>query len=212
MSLARYIVVASAAYYMWRVAQSRGTNIVQKFQNASRSITRDVVNIMPVNVPPPTGFNVNALLNVIARAEANRGYDSYYVGMPIRPRKPVSQMSLAEVFAFQDENLRARAASTAVGRYQFIKNTLRGLVNGARTPQSAIFNGALQDQYAIILLQQKGLDAFRAGRLSAEQFASRIAQVWAGLPRDETGVSYYAGVGDNRANVSWGDVLNALRG
>ncbi len=167
--------------------------------------------VTPTSLPQPRGaFQVSALLDLIARAEANRGYDSYYAGALVRPRKPVSQMTLAEVRAWQSAN--ARSVSTAIGRYQFIARTLQGLMSRMRTPPNAIFSPALQDQYAIDLLQRRGLASFMAGTMTPEAFASSISREWAGLPRDASGVSYYAGTAGNVARVSWSDLISVLRG
>jgi conjugal transfer mating pair stabilization protein TraG len=51
-----------------------------------------------------------------------------------------------------------------------------------------------------------------AGRISHERFAANLSHVWAGLPRDGSNQSYYAGTQGNRATVDWDAVIDSLRG
>lgn len=176
--------------------------------DASKAAT-DIAAHVPIN-SVASMFSISGLLDLIARAEANRGYDSFYAGARVAPTRPVSQMTIAQVQQWQNANASAGSASTAVGRYQFIRNTLNEIVAALRIQPNAIFNAALQDQMATWKLQQRGLQQFLSGAINAEQFALRLAQEWAGLPKDRTNVSYYAGVAGNRANVAFADVLRAL--
>lgn len=172
---------------------------------------------MPIITNTKTGgmprmFNPTALLNLIARAEANNGYNSYYVGSRVRPSKPVSQMTLSEARAFQTAMQQSGSVSTAIGRYQFIGTTLQSLINRLRVAPSAIFNAGVQDNFALTLINDAGLERYRAGTLSAADFARALSRVWAGLPGGPNGVSYYQGVAGNRAQVSWADLLAAIGG
>ena len=205
------LFVAGMGFIAWRVSQQKG-NLVKRINQTATEILSvpDKINavVSPVIV---AGFNVRPILDLIARAEANHGYDSYYSGSRIRPQIPISRMTLQQVRDFQIRNKDAGSVSTAVGRYQFIADTLQEL-SANDNPLITIFNPALQDEYAVRLLQKQGLAAFRSGLLSAEAFAAALARVWAGLPRGPDGISYYAGVAGNRARVAWDSVLNALRG
>lgn len=159
---------------------------------------------------PGSGFSLAALLNLIARAEANNGYDSYYAGSRVRPSRPVSQMTIAQIQDWQRRSVAAGSPSSAVGRYQFIASTLNGLIAEMGIAPNAVFNAALQDRMATQLLMRRGLQSFVNGALSAASFASNLAREWAGLPKDHTNVSYYHGTAGNRANVAFADVLRTL--
>lgn len=220
MSSARVILALGLSYFAWRVTQQRAEQWPAKIEQAFREIAVSVpTGKIPgvdlpapiVNVTPPANFNLTALLDLIARGEANRGYDSYYALARRPPTKPVSQMSIAEVRAWQDANRAAGSVSTAIGRYQFIRDTFNNLVRQTRTARGAIFNAALQDAFAIRLMQPN-LDAFRAGRMSADAFAHALSRVWASLPRDASNQSYYAGIVGNRAHITWAEILSILRG
>jgi hypothetical protein len=68
------------------------------------------------------------LLDVIANGESRSGtfgtsgYDAIYSGAKIKPNKPISQVTVAEVKAYQQKLVDSGHASTVVGRYQFIRN------------------------------------------------------------------------------------------
>ncbi|MFT3671296.1 M15 family metallopeptidase [Aestuariivirga sp.] len=127
---------------------------------------------------------------VIQQAEAPQGYSSVWNGSPIQPPKPVDQMTVGEVLNFQQEMLNAGADSTAVGGYQFINKTLRGLVENNDIDLNAAFDAGMQDKLAGILMEGRGLSKFMAGKMSAEQFADNLAKEWAGLPMSD-GITYH---------------------
>lgn len=165
-----------------------------------------------------TGGGVGALLNVIGRAEAPGGYDTVYHGSVIQPPRPITSMTVGEVLQWQDESVRAGSASSAAGRYQIIRGTLRDLVAMGAVSRGEKFDKGAQDRAARALLERRGLSDYRAGRISREAFAQNLAQEWAGLPvaikdrrgRSARGQSYYAGDGLNAATVPLEDVLGAL--
>ena len=70
------------------------------------------------------------LLTFIRAHEAPRGYDDYERRIPIPPPHSLTQMTLAEVVAWQQRVRRAGAVSTAAGGYQIIYGTLAGLLSG----------------------------------------------------------------------------------
>ena len=126
---------------------------------------------------------VRRLLDFIGSAEAPQGYDQVYSGSAIAPPQPVTSMTLSEVLAWQDRSVAAGAASSAAGRYQIVRDTLRGLIRNEGLSGGELFDAAMQDRLAIALMRQKGLDEFLAGQMNAATFGNGLAQVWAGLPR-----------------------------
>lgn len=124
----------------------------------------------------------------------------------------LSQMSLAEVFQLQHQLLARGEPSSAVGRYQFVGNTLHGLVQSAGLPLSTKFTPELQDQLAVQLLKGRGYDAWKAGQLSDQQFAHNLSMEWASLPDPNAGgKSHYDGVGPNHAGTTLSRTFAALR-
>lgn len=139
------------------------------------------------------------LLALIAEAEAGAaGYDAIQHGARIRPAKPPTAMTLAEIDAWT----RATPGQPhAIGRYQFIPATLRRLVKRHDVPSSTVFSPRVQDALARSLLEDAGYSAFRAGRLSRDAFMHNLARIWAGLPT-ATGKSHYEGYAGNAATLS----------
>lgn len=125
------------------------------------------------------------LLEFIYKAE-NAGkvdYDVIYGG--IRPEhyppKPVTQMTVGEVLDWQD-SIDPYYDSEATGALQVMEDTLRGLVKrGAANPDDT-FNAETQDNLAIELMREKGLDKWESGKITSEEFGTNLARVWASLP------------------------------
>lgn len=163
----------------------------------------------------PNFGSPSSLLNLIGGAEGGRdGYNAIYGGIRAsdRPSKPITQMTVAQVLAWQDR-IDPYYRSEAVGRYQVMEDTLRGLVNKGAVSKNAIFNAATQDKIAVLLLEGRGLDDYRRGDISASQLANNIAKEWAGLPvvtGPNAGRSYYDGFNGNSATTTVSKVLNAI--
>ena len=104
--------------------------------------------------------------------------------------KPLSQMTVGEVKQLQkamlnhpDNNLN----SSAVGKYQVVGKTLRGLQPQMGFKDSDTFSPELQDKIGEQLLKGRGLEKFRKGQISAGQFQGNIANEWASIPHTGTG-------------------------
>lgn len=151
-------------------------------------------------VPQRNVSQVSLLRDLIASAEAGpMGYDAVQHRARVRPARPPTAMTLAEIFAW----IKATPGQPhAIGRYQFIPSTLAYLVEQLGVPANARFEPILQDRLADALLDQAGLPDFLAGRLDRRAFMNAIAKIWAGLP-NSTGRSHYAGVAGNKAVLSW---------
>jgi muramidase (phage lysozyme) len=120
-----------------------------------------------------------------------------------RPPKPLTQMTIREVLAWQDR-IDPLYRSEAAGRYQIMEDTLRGLYAEAGMTLDSVFDKAGQDRLAMALLKRRGLDRFLHGYLSVNQFCNELAKEWASLPvvdGPKKGRSHYAGDGLNAAGV-----------
>lgn len=155
---------------------------------------------------PDAQPQVAGILNLIGKAESKNDYNNAVGG-----RIPnLTTMTLNDVEATQGRMLAEKRESTAVGKYQIIRDTMTGLKKEMGLTGTEVFNEELQDRMAVHLMKQKGLDKFLAGQMAPEQFQAQLATVWAGIPKDKTGASHYAGVGSNRATVQPGEVMAAL--
>jgi muramidase (phage lysozyme) len=159
-----------------------------------------------------------AILDLIGRAEAPGGYDTVYYGSKLQPPRPITTMTVAEVQDWQARSVAAGSASSAAGRYQIIKDTLRRLVSRGVVSSGELFNANAQDRCGLALMNDAGYARYKSGAITAGAFAQELSRIWAGLPaftydrkgRKATGQSYYAGDGLNAATVSQSQVLAAL--
>jgi hypothetical protein len=131
-----------------------------------------------------------------------------------KQHSPLTSMTVADVLKFQDKMISGQGPtgkheSTAVGKYQIIRETLNGLVASGVLKPGDIFNSGTQDRAAIALLKQRGMDSYQGGKISLEQFADKVAQEWASMPM-ANGKSYYAGKGSNKALVGREEYLSAF--
>ena len=166
-----------------------------------------------------------ALLSLIAAGESTgvRG-DPYTALYPNSTEPSLIRMSLAQVTEFQRSRIRAGVASSACGRYQFIKDTLLDVVKISKLDsQRTIFAPDIQDYLILLRLKSiRRLDKWKAGSLirkgntySAQEnsanFQLHLAKEFASVPVPfrvqghrgamvAKGRSYYAGDGLNAAH------------
>ena len=170
-------------------------------------LLRAFVLLAAVSPLPALACTEDRVLRLVGRLEAPDGYDTLYYGVRVRPSRPITTMSVAEVLAWQRRATRGGSVSTAAGRYQIIRPTLRRLVDEGMVTPSDRFDAATQDRLGRHLLRETG---YRAGDTSATT-ANRIAGIWAALPDLSTGRSAYEGVAGNHALItaaSWRGVLD----
>jgi muramidase (phage lysozyme) len=187
-----------------------------------------LANLGALNAAQPmtvSGLEGN-ILNTIAQAEAPKsGYDGIFGNndrtqefYQLTGGRRLTELSVSEVMSLQPKFValnRARGGRPreggAVGRYQIVTNTLRGLVSEMGLTGNEPFSPALQDQMAVHLLKRRGLDEFKSGKISATQFQNNLSLEWAGLP-NVSGVSSYQGVGSNKATISSSSIQGAITG
>lgn len=163
--------------------------------------------------------STNDLLTEIRRWEGGpgaKGYGQVYGGAPKKFRdKDVSKMTLGEIIRFQSDMKRAGSKSTAVGGYQFIKNTFLATLAqmGLLGSGNLVWTPELQDKMAMHLLKLRGYQKFLDGKISRETFANNLAAEWASLPMvtgPKKGKSKYAGDGLNKSHHSVSSILALL--
>lgn len=154
--------------------------------------------------------NDRPTLLLIGRIEAPEGYDSISKSSSLTTPKPLTQMTLQEVLDFQRLMRRKGASSTAIGRYQFIRGTLAGMIELHDLDRNALFDRTMQDNLARLIMEDCG---FYDEDVSDTKVGNCLARTWAALPvlsGKKRGKSYYHGQGGNRARVSANIVLAAL--
>ena len=154
------------------------------------------------------------LLDLIARVESKGNYNAYF-GNAGNTSIKFTEMSIADVLSWQEDFIAAGHPSSAVGRYQIISTTLKGLVQQLNIDTNQPFNEAMQDRMAVALLERRGATEYVNNQIDERQFAAELAKEWAALPRvvgDRPEQSYYAGDGLNKALVKVDEVLRAVGG
>lgn len=176
-----------------------------------------LVNLLkdPPKVERLTASNVPVapLLNLLGYTERTDKGDGYnetlgygaYTGGDV----DLVNMTLGDIDQLQTKMLRHpdnRLNSSAVGRYQIIRTTLRELKKEMGLTDDMKFTKQLQDQMAMRLLERRGLSKWQAGQMSDDQFMDNLSAEWASLPK-ANGKGTYAG---QRVGTSSGDVRGVL--
>ena len=168
--------------------------------------------ILTLAAPPLAAApqNDTHLLALIRHYEAGGAYDRYYDGIRQAPKKPLTQMTVGEVMAWQASLRNTR--STAVGGYQIIKATLAGLVRRHRIDRAALFDAPMQDRLARLLIANCPRTQAKGGSL---RFANCLARIWAALPLvsgRHRGRSAYHGIAGNRAQTTPARLMAVIEG
>jgi muramidase (phage lysozyme) len=166
-------------------------------------------NFMTAKIDPA---KYTPLLNTIAKGESNGNYNAYF-GNANNSTVIFTEMTVDDVLKWQEDFVKQGHASSAVGKYQIINTTLKGLVRQMDIDTSARFDEAMQDRMAVALLERRGSEDYVNKKLTREQFAANLAKEWAALPRvigAHPEQSYYAGDGLNKVQISIEDIFKAL--
>jgi hypothetical protein len=170
----------------------------------------------------PSGESTD-LGDIIASGESGAaGYNAYNKGTIgnkiIGSDKPInfSEMTIEEYFKRAELRPNDPNKLFAVGRYQIIPSTMRGIVNALRVdPKTTYLTPEVQESFFQYLLSTAGtgkLNAYLKGKSDDLNAAILdLSRVWAavGVPYDnpdgkriKKGQSYYSGVGGNKASIS----------
>ncbi len=147
----------------------------------------------------------NELLDFIGKLESSDNYNSVYGGK----ERPLTKMTVKEVQKLQKEMDDKGIPSTAIGRYQIKDDTLKETVNKLGIDENALFDKKLQDKLARSLMERRGFEKYKAGKISTEALIKELAKEWAALPPDASNKSRYEGVLNNRALTRF-EILKAL--
>jgi hypothetical protein len=161
---------------------------------------------------PAISFAANdvAFLNLMGNLEGPYGFDTVSGFAPAAPERPLTQMTLSEVIAYQEKIRSLGTISSAVGRYQFIYRTLHDLVHRHGISGDLVFDGEVQTYLARFLMHNCG---FYTKETPVVTLANCLATVWAALPvvsGPGTGKSFYQDDGINAALTTPATVLDVL--
>lgn len=102
-------------------------------------------------------------------------------------------MTLSQIDSLQTKMLahpKNKWNSSALGRYQIVRTTLRKIKAAMKLPGTTLFDSNTQDQMARYLLWGRGIDQFIAGKKSEDAMMVSLAQEWASWPKPN-GKGYY---------------------
>ena len=155
-----------------------------------------------------TSGKVGQVLDLIAKYESRGNYNIILGGST----KPLTSMTIAQVYDLQRQMIKSGKESSAVGRYQYIKKTLQWMVSSmGLDPNTSRFDEKTQDAIAVFDMRKRcGLNEWLSGRISDKVFLSKLSKVWASIPNPATGKSAYSGVGSNVAGTSASSALAIL--
>jgi muramidase (phage lysozyme) len=118
------------------------------------------------------------------------GYGAYTDG-PV----DLTSMTLREIDALQTRMLRHpknKWNSSAVGRYQIVRTTLRVLKKQLGLSDDVLYDEETQDMLAVTLLKSRGVDKHVDGTLTEDRLINNLAKEWASLPKTN-GKGHYGG-------------------
>lgn len=153
------------------------------------------------------------LLHLIAKAESKGNYNAYF-GNAGNSSVKFTAMPIEKVLKWQSDYVKQGSVSSAVGKYQILDTTLKGLIRELDVDTRQLFDQSMQDRMAAALIERRGAEAYVNGELTQEKFAANLAKEWASLPRvigKHAEDSYYSSDGLNKSLVSVEEVLGAIQ-
>lgn len=144
-----------------------------------------------------------AILGFVSRAEG-ADFNTLFGGSKVI----LEEKTVAEVQALQRAHGK-KTGSSATGAYQVMRKTLSDLIDQGVVDPDEPFTEDVQNRIGMALLKRRGYDDWKAGKITTDQFANRLAQEWAALPT-ASGKSAYDGVMGNKARTSRGDLVTML--
>lgn len=177
-------------------------------------VTRSQAGTSAVKSSDPKVRTVAPILDLLGKSEGTdkgRGYnETLGYGAYTGGNVDLVNMTLGQIDRLQTsmlKNPKNKLRSSALGRYQIIRTTLRTLKKKLGLNDDLKFTPELQDYLAYELLKGRGLEQWQSGKLSDKQFMDNLSKEWASLP-NALGVGAYAG---QKASVKNAAVLEALR-
>ncbi len=169
-----------------------------------RSTSRNRKAASSINASGMVNAN-KIVLDFIGKYEAKGNYNTIWGGDQI---KGITNKSLKEVVAFQRDYSKTHASS-ALGKYQFMPDTLEETYKKLGLSGNEKFSPEMQDRLALYKLTNDcKLNEYFEGKVSKEVVLDKIAGIWAAIP-NTSGKGTYDGK-LNKSLVSKEAALNIL--
>ena len=164
-----------------------------------------------------TTGGMKGLLGMISKGEGGKGakgYNRLVYGRGSPKYAPLTNMTLGQVLQYQRGMIARGHASSAVGKYQFIRATLKRTIAHSGLSMGTKFTPAIQDKLAIELLKNDGkMNAYLNGKINADQFERNIAGIWASVAHGSSNRGKYDGdKHGNMATTKYGPMISAIKG
>lgn len=96
---------------------------------------------------------------------------------------PLTDMTVGQVLEYQRGMLGAGFPSTATGKFQIIRGTLKSLVDEGVVKLTDKYSPENQEKLAEALLERRGMSDFMAGKISHSQFIKNLGNEWEAIKR-----------------------------
>ena len=155
-----------------------------------------------VDAEGPVSFSDRHFLELLGSLEGPDGYDDITMFATRPPPKPITLMTINEVLEYQRLLRGTGARSSAMGRYQFIYDTLLYLTNIHGIDKNRLFDARMQDRLTRLEMIRCG---FYESFTPIGDLGNCLARVWAALPLltgPNRGKSRYERMSINSAQTS----------
>ena len=181
---------------------------IKKGESLTEEQMKEVVKNL-LGIPPRPISNPNRVPPTDHLETDKESYNTEYAFGKYSPKvedkelgtRNISDLTLKELLEHQrktvnnqikagitDENKR----SSAMGAYQIISPTLKGLINTLGLDTNTKFTPELQDSLALYLLEDTGVDEYfdNPKKSNLDTFQNKVAHVWASLPNTDNKSSH----------------------
>jgi muramidase (phage lysozyme) len=159
---------------------------------------------------PEAAGTLGAIRNMIGKAESGGDYNVMVGGK----KGDLTNMTLAQILEQQSKMTQKGSGfeSSALGKYQITRATLMDLINKTGMDiNTTKFDQATQDRLADeLIVSRGGYNKYAAGAINKERFMRNLSSIWAGLPMDASGRSFYQGVGSNKSTIGFEEAMGSF--
>lgn len=150
------------------------------------------------------------LLDFISIAEwTNWNYNAIYWNWN-QSSISFTDMTIKEILEYQKNYTNKWSYSSAIGKYQFIRQTLWEMINKYWIDINEKFSPELQDRLAILKMKEYWLNEFK-NNWNTAVFQYKLSQIWASIPKDKSWHGYYESDWINHARVNSKNIQDQLQ-
>ena len=148
-------------------------------------------------------------------------YDMVYnYGDTLAPSKPVSEMTMQELYDFHTDLINAtkgtvpgtNLGTSAVGKYQVIRKSLFGSGTANKPAKNSwadklnlkadtVYTPEIQEKIAMLALKEAGYESFIRGNKTEKAFHDKIANIWASVAKASGKDTYGQGIHTVKADL-----------